>query len=1040
MNGENTKTSNPTPSRSSLRRRAALAFCAMVAALAVNAASAALTPVYRFYHLDAGRHFYTASESEKSKVLTTYPRFAYEGVAFYAYATQDAGTIPVYRFYHQLNGSHVYTASETEKASIIANFPVYAYEGIAYYAEGNGNTGAIALLRLYNTKLGTHFFTTNQSEANNAVAQWPWFAYEGTVYFVRGAAAPGANVPPIVSLAVSHTTAAVGTFVTLTATASDPDGSVVKVEYLRDGVKFGETTKAPHQFGYSLGAAGIHNFTAVAIDDGGMTAVSGVASVNATGGGGGGGGGGGPSGNLSPTVTLTSTSTSIAAGGNAMLSATPFDPDGTIAKVEFYDDTTLLATVSSAPYSYTFTSSVVGNHTLGAKVYDNLGATGTSNALIVVVAGGGGGGGGGTNQAPTVTLSSGANAIAAGGTTTLTATATDPDGTISRVEFYDGTTLIGNDTSSPFTFNFSSSVVGSHGLRAIAYDNLNLSTTSATVNVQVNAVAGSSLPRVTLAASTTLVPPNGTVTLTATATAQATGATIATVSFYMDGVKLADDTVTPYTFSATIPAGTHTIYATATDSQGNIKATLTQTVTAGTAPPVATTSADVWRLLNQATFGASQAEAARVAQLGGIAQWIDDQFTKPISGYPDAKYNRIQLATTADCNTQMPGGGNFPGDSPEAMCARDHLTLAMVQRDFWTNAVYAPDQLRQRVAWALSQIIVTSANEQDLSYAHVMSRYQNLMFQEAFGNYRVAAREGVAEPGDGQLPRRGEQRPSGWRARPERELRSRNHAAVLDRTRRAQCRRHAAARCARPHDPDLRPGRDRRVRAHLHRLHVLERRQPGGPGDGEARPLLRCADGGVPDDGHHGSRPEPEDAAERHGHAGQSNGRPGLRLGRAERVHASQHGAVRQQAAHPAPGHGQSLAGLRRAHQRGVRQQRLGRARRPPGGGARDPARSGSARPRQDGAGLRNAEGAGAGGDGSSSRALRRDRRRATFDANRQPRPEPVLRADGVQLLPAGFDSPGYVRPRARVRDPHDEHRRGPREPRVPVGVPAFRG
>jgi uncharacterized protein (DUF1800 family) len=69
------------------------------------------------------------------------------------------------------------------------------------------------------------------------------------------------------------------------------------------------------------------------------------------------------------------------------------------------------------------------------------------------------------------------------------------------------------------------------------------------------------------------------------------------------------------------------------------------------------------------------------------------------------------------------------------MCARDHLTLAMVQRDFFTNALAAPDQLRQRVAWALSQIIVTSANEQDLSYAHVMSRFQNILFQEAFGNY-----------------------------------------------------------------------------------------------------------------------------------------------------------------------------------------------------------------------------------------------------------------------------------------------------------------
>src|SRR5206468_5657625 len=44
-------------------------------------------------------------------------------------------------------------------------------------------------------------------------------------------------------------------------------------------------------------------------------------------------------------------------------------------------------------------------------------------------------------------------------------------------------------------------------------------------------------------------------------------------------------------------------------------------------------TADAWRLLNQATFGASQGEAARVASLG-IAGWIDDQFAQPISGYP----------------------------------------------------------------------------------------------------------------------------------------------------------------------------------------------------------------------------------------------------------------------------------------------------------------------------------------------------------------------------------------------------------------------
>ncbi len=143
----------------------------------------------------------------------------------------------------------------------------------------------------------------------------------------------------------------------------------------------------------------------------------------------------------------------------------------------------------------------------------------------------------------------------------------------------------------------------------------------------------------------------------------------------------------------------------------------------------------MWRLLNQATFGASQAEAANVLSMGILA-WINAQFTKPVSGYPDTKYNVISLKTTPTCTTQTPQNTNYPADSPQAICARDHLTLAMIQRDFFTNAITAPDQLRQRVAWALSQIAVTSGNDQNLSYAYVMSRYQNIMFNNAFGNYK----------------------------------------------------------------------------------------------------------------------------------------------------------------------------------------------------------------------------------------------------------------------------------------------------------------
>ena len=175
-------------------------------------------------------------------------------------------------------------------------------------------------------------------------------------------------------------------------------------------------------------------------------------------------------------------------------------------------------------------------------------------------------------------------------------------------------------------------------------------TTSAPVTITITAVPGADQPRITLAASNTLVAPGATITLTGTATATVTGVTVAMVSFYMDGVKLADDTLTPYTYVLTVPAGTHSIYATVTDSLGKTNQTLTQTVIGQSAPAVVTTDPDVWRLLNQATFGASQAEAARVMHLASPG-WIDDQFTKPVSGYPDTKYNKIQLGTSVDCNT-----------------------------------------------------------------------------------------------------------------------------------------------------------------------------------------------------------------------------------------------------------------------------------------------------------------------------------------------------------------------------------------------------
>ena len=50
---------------------------AVVLGLGAGVARAAPSDIYRFYHLDAGRHFYTASTAERDKVMSLYPRFAY---------------------------------------------------------------------------------------------------------------------------------------------------------------------------------------------------------------------------------------------------------------------------------------------------------------------------------------------------------------------------------------------------------------------------------------------------------------------------------------------------------------------------------------------------------------------------------------------------------------------------------------------------------------------------------------------------------------------------------------------------------------------------------------------------------------------------------------------------------------------------------------------------------------------------------------------------------------------------------------------------
>lgn len=131
-------------------------------------------------------------------------------------------------------------------------------------------------------------------------------------------------------------------------------------------------------------------------------------------------------------------------------------------------------------------------------------------------------------------------------------------------------------------------------------------------------------------------------------------------------------------------------------------------------PNALVSAAAARRFLEQAAFGPSPADAANVQALG-FQGWINQQLAMPaVSNY------NAQLA-----NSQ---GG--------------------MREQFMTNAVMNPDQLRQRVAFALSQIFVTSFNT--IIWNGSMAPYEQMLINDAFSNYRQILGDVTLSPTMGQ--------------------------------------------------------------------------------------------------------------------------------------------------------------------------------------------------------------------------------------------------------------------------------------------------
>lgn len=352
--------------------------------------------------------------------------------------------------------------------------------------------------------------------------------------------------------------------------------------------------------------------------------------------------------NQQPSVSISNLSEGATVSiNNISVSANASDPDGIISKVEFYLNGVLKHTSTSSPYTATIGTLNLGTNSISVKAIDDKGASAAASVNITyALSGSGGNDCGGVAAWSEVKEYVGGDKVHYGGyiyeasywskgarpdlnygtygkpwkgtrtpcvvepenidpivyitspvddsvvntsSVTVNATATDADGTISKVEFYLNGVLKTTDTSSPYSASVGTLNVGSNLIKVVAYDNKNAKKETS-INIVYSTSTENVKPTVTI-----IDPINGAIisnpSVNVSATAFDPDGSISKVEFYLNGELKNTDTTDPYTaFSVGIlRRGTNTIVAKAYDNKG-ATAEYSINITQGTADTQAPTS------------------------------------------------------------------------------------------------------------------------------------------------------------------------------------------------------------------------------------------------------------------------------------------------------------------------------------------------------------------------------------------------------------------------------------------------------------------
>ena len=185
-----------------------------------------------------------------------------------------------------------------------------------------------------------------------------------------------------------------------------------------------------------------------------------------------------------------------------------------------------------------------------------------------------------------------------------------------------------------------------------------------------------------------------------------------TYQWQQAGVNIAGATAATYTTNSTSTADNGSTFDVVVS---NAAGTVTSPIAALTVTGAqGVSAAAAVRFLEQSSFGPTSAQIAQVQQLGFVP-FITAQFTAPMSTYPDPASTVTSLLPT--------------------------------QQALFTNALTGQDQLRQRVAFALSEIWVTSGFTVP---PQGMAPYMRLLLQDAFVNYRTLMNDVTLSPAMGR--------------------------------------------------------------------------------------------------------------------------------------------------------------------------------------------------------------------------------------------------------------------------------------------------